>query len=102
VTAPLRGPAEDAKEWEQLVTGAAAQIWADQRAQLRHHRRVETADMALRFFGPILGAGVVLVSLFVGVWLISNGHASQGALIAIIDLIGFFVTLIFYVLRAGA
>ena len=30
--------------------------------------------MALQFFGPILGAVVVLVSLFVGVWLIYNGR----------------------------
>jgi hypothetical protein len=51
--------------------------------------------MALQFFGPILGAVVVLVSLFVGVWLIYNGHSAQGALIATIDLVGFFLALIF-------
>jgi hypothetical protein len=62
----------------------------------QRRRWVETGDMAVRFFAPILGAGVVLVFLFVGVWLIYHGHASQGALIAMIDLVGFYVTLIFY------
>lgn len=70
-------------------------MWAEQSAQLTHIRRVETAQIALQFFGPILGSVVVLVSLFVGVWLISNGHTSQGALIATIDLVGFFLALIF-------
>ena len=96
MTAPTRGPTQDAREWERLVPGSAAKIWAEQSAQLTHIRRVETAQMALQFFGPILGAVVVLVSLFVGVWLIYHGHASQGALIAMIDLVGFYVTLIFY------
>jgi len=95
VTAPTRGPVQDAKEWERLVPGSAAKIWAEQSAQLTHIRRVETAQIALQFFGPILGAVVVLVSLFVGVWLIYNGHSSQGALIATIDLVGFFLALIF-------
>lgn len=95
MTAPTRGPVQDAKEWERLVPGSAAKMWAEQSAQLTHIRRVETAQIALQFFGPILGSVVVLVSLFVGVWLISNGHTSQGALIATIDLVGFFLALIF-------
>jgi ABC-type bacteriocin/lantibiotic exporter with double-glycine peptidase domain len=95
VTAPARGPVQDAKEWERLVPGSAAKIWAEQSAQLTHIRRVETAQIALQFFGPILGAVVVLVSLFVGVWLIFKGHTSPGALIATIDLVGFFLALIF-------
>ena len=72
-------------------------MWAEQSAHLTHIRRVETAQIALQFFGPILGSVVVLVSLFVGVWLISNGHTSQGALIATIDLVGFFLALVFLI-----
>jgi len=97
VTAPARGPVQDAKEWERLVPGSAAKMWAEQSAHLTHIRRVETAQIALQFFGPILGSVVVLVSLFVGVWLISNGHTSQGALIATIDLVGFFLALVFLI-----
>jgi len=62
--------------------------------QLKHRRRVETARVVLDAFGPVLGLVVVVVSLFIGVWLINRGHSLAGALLATIDLVGFFVVLI--------
>jgi ABC-type bacteriocin/lantibiotic exporter with double-glycine peptidase domain len=95
VTAPAREPIQDAKEWEQLVPKSAEKIFLQQSATLTHRHRVETAQVALQFFGPFLGAVVVLVSLFAGVWLILKGHSTEGALIATIDLVGFFLALLF-------
>jgi ABC-type bacteriocin/lantibiotic exporter with double-glycine peptidase domain len=93
VTAPAREPIQDARDWERLVPGSAAQLRAEHSAQLKHNQRVETAQVVFQYFGPILGAVVVLVSLFTGVWLINNSHTTEGALIATIDLVGFFVVL---------
>ena len=94
MTAPAREPIKEAKEWEQLVPGSAAKMWAEQSANLTHRRRVETAQIVLQFFGPVLGAAVVLVTLFTGVWLVYYGHSTEGALIATIDLVGFFLALL--------
>jgi ABC-type bacteriocin/lantibiotic exporter with double-glycine peptidase domain len=94
VTAPTQG-VKEAREWEALVPGSAAKVYAERSAQLTHRRRVETANATLQFFGPVLGAVVVLVSLLMGVWLIYHGHSTAGAFIATIDLVGFFLVLLF-------
>jgi hypothetical protein len=93
VTAPAREPIQEAKEWERVVPGSAAKLRAELSATLKHKQRVETAEVVFQYFGPVLGAVVVLVSLFTGVWLITNGHSTEGALIATVDLLGFFVVL---------
>jgi hypothetical protein len=93
VTAPARDAFQEAKDWERLVPGSAAQLRAEYSAGLKHKQRVETAEVVFQYFGPVLGAVVVLVSLFTGVWLINNSHSTEGALIATIDLVGFFVVL---------
>lgn len=93
MTAPAREPIQEAKEWERLVAGSAAKLREELSATLKHKQRVETAEIVLQYFGPVLGAVVVLVSLFSGVWLITHGHSTEGALIATVDLLGFFVVL---------
>jgi hypothetical protein len=102
VTAPAQEPVREARDWEQVVPGSAAKLMEQYFVQLKHRRRVETARVALDAFGPVLGFLVVVVSLFVGVWLIDRGHSLAGAVLATIDLVGFFVVLILFFLRRAS
>jgi hypothetical protein len=101
VTAPAQEPVQEAKDWEQVVPGSAEKLMEQYFVQLKHRRRVETARVVLDAFGPVLGFLVVLVSLFIGVWLIDRGHSLAGAVLATIDLVGFFMVLILFFRRAS-
>ena len=98
MTTPTREGFEVARDWNGLVPGSAAEMRAQYSAQLKHKHRIETAQMVLQYFGPLLGAGVIITALSLGVWLINNGHTTDGGLIATIDLVGFFVVLLAYLI----
>jgi hypothetical protein len=91
---PIPDPVSEAENWERVVTGSAPRLLDEYFAQLRHRRRVENAQLALETFSPVLGALVVLASLFAAIWLIDQGHSVAGGLLGSIDLVGFFVALI--------
>jgi|RhiMetdeSRZDD1v2_1073273.scaffolds.fasta_scaffold30056_10 ABC-type bacteriocin/lantibiotic exporter with double-glycine peptidase domain len=96
MTTPTRNAFEEARDWNRLVPGSAAEMRAEYSAQLKHKQRIETAQMVFQYFGPFLGAGVIVTALSMGVWLITNGHTTDGGLIATIDLVGFFLVLFAY------
>jgi hypothetical protein len=98
VTTPTQGPVQDAREWNEIVPDSAKRLLEQHFVQLRHHRRVQT----LEAFVPVLGFLVVVAALFVGVWLIDRGHNLAGAVLATLDLVGFFAVVILFLRRASA
>jgi len=72
MTTPTRNAFEEARDWNRLVPGSAAEMRAEYSAQLKHKQRIETAQMVFQYFGPFLGAGVIVTALSMGVWLITT------------------------------
>lgn len=80
-------PAE-VKKWDELSPGASEQLFQEYLRQLRHQRRMQTARMALAFFGPFLGFLISLSFLGIAAWLIHNGHGLEGTALGVIDIVG--------------
>lgn len=85
---PSQAGAQAAAKWQEVVPGSAPRLLDAYFVQLKHRRRIETANVVLAFFGPILGFVVVLAFLFTAAWLIDRGHSVEGTLLGTVDLVG--------------
>jgi hypothetical protein len=83
---PSPQAAHDAQAWQAVVPGSAAQILDQYIRQLKHRRRIETANVVLALLGPVLGFVVVLAFLFTAAWLIDRGHSVEGTLLGTVDI----------------
>jgi uncharacterized membrane protein len=77
---------EDVKAWNEVVPGGAQKLFDVYIRQLHHQRRMETANMTLAFFGPILGFVVVLAFLGTSAWLIYKGFSIEGTVLGTVDI----------------
>jgi hypothetical protein len=77
---------QDAKAWDDVVAGGAEKIFDQYVRQLRHRRRIESATLALAFFGPILGFVVVISFLGTAAWLINRGYGIEGTFLGTVDI----------------
>jgi hypothetical protein len=82
---------KEAQAWERVVSGSAEKLRDSYFAQLKHRRRIETAQVVIDFLTAGLGLVVVLTSLFTAAWLILRGHSVEGTILGIVDLVGFFL-----------
>jgi hypothetical protein len=87
MTVPESSPptSEDVKPWNEVVPGGAQRLFYEYIRQLHHRQRMETANMTLAFFGPVLGF-VVLAFLGTAVWLIDKGFSIEGTVLGTVDI----------------
>ena len=77
---------QHAKAWNDVVDGGADKIFDQYVSQLRHRRRIESATIALAFFGPMLGFAVVISFLGTAAWLINRGYGVEGTFLGTVDI----------------
>jgi uncharacterized membrane protein len=77
---------EDVKAWNEVVPGGAQRLFDEYIRQLHHRQRMETANMTLAFFGPVLGFVVVLAFLGTAAWLIYKGFSVEGTVLGTVDI----------------
>lgn len=78
---------QQVKKWDTAVEGGAELVFTEYLRQLRHRRRIETAKVALAFFGPVLGFLVVLAFLGTAGWLINGKHEIAGTFLGVVDIV---------------
>jgi hypothetical protein len=77
----------EVEKWNAVLAGSGDKLFTEYVCQLRHQRRLETAKVALAFYGPLLGFLVVIGFLVTAGWLIHSGHAVAGTFLGVIDIV---------------
>lgn len=87
--------ADQARKWEQVNPGTFERIMAGVERAERHDRRMDWADVGLRFLGLLTGFGAVTVMGWTAMHFADQGAPTQGAGIfglGAASLIGAFLT----------
>jgi hypothetical protein len=75
------------KAWNKVAPDSAPRLFEEHIRTLHHRRRMETASVALAFFGPVVGFVVVIAFLGTAAWLIDKGHGVEGTCLGTVDLV---------------